>query len=62
MPHENVVFIEKDDDRRYNTFAGPGWYFVDPEDRWERRNIEGPYKTEELAEKEYFAYCSAAYG
>lgn len=60
MSHPNVVYLSADREPSYNIWRGPGWYFVDPEDD-ARRNVEGPYATEEEAEKEYFAYCSAAY-
>lgn len=60
MAHKNVVHLPERD-RDYNEWRGAGWYFVDPTDD-EGLNVQGPYATEELADKEYFAYCSAAYG
>lgn len=57
MSHPFVKYIETDT-RGYNTFKGPGWYFLDPFDD-EAINVAGPYATEDLAQREYYAYCSA---
>lgn len=59
MSHPNVVYVGSPDGHHYNTWQGAGWYFADPTDHL-RLNIQGPYATEEAAEKEYFAYCEAA--
>ncbi len=60
VSHPCVIYIGDPEGHHYNTWKGPGWYFVDPTDD-SRINIQGPYTTEALAESEYYAYCWAAY-
>lgn len=45
----------------YEPWSGPGWYWIDPDarDYSPPARVTGPYRTEEEADAEYWAYCEA---